>query len=87
MPNWIFQDTPDTAVTTTKSVLDGVDWIQDVFHDSADGMWEFHPSKEAITEDNVKVVSLAFIVQIDPSVEVISDLPVGWRATRHSKRR
>ena len=82
--NWQFSDPPNVAVFTNKSIVEKTDWIQDVSHDEDDGAWQFHPLN-GTTEEDAVVVSLRTIVEIDPSVATLFDLPLGWSASRKSK--
>ncbi len=81
--DWPFEDPPNVAVLTTQLILDGSDWIQSVYHDFEDGMWQFHPADGELS--SARVVSLALIIKMDPSIYVLADLPIGWRAWRHSR--
>ncbi len=78
---WTFADPPNVAVITTKSIVSREDWIANVFHDEDDGGWQFLGTAELSTDD-AAVVSLENIVDLDPSVEKLTDLPLGWQAWR-----
>ena len=80
---WTFSDSLDVAVFTNKRIVGGGDWIQQVSHDSDDGAWQFHPAG-GTSENEASVVSLKTIVEIDPSVISLADLPLGWQASRKS---
>ena len=82
--NWPFSDPSNVAVFTNKSIVEKTDWIQHVSHDEDDGAWQFHPLNGTAEED-VAVVSLRTIVETDPSVTTLFDLPLGWSASRKSK--
>ena len=78
---WKFKDAPDVGVIAVKQVMSGADWIQYVFHDEEDGVWQFHGTEEA-NERDIMLVSLQAVVALDPSLEKLADLPPGWQAYR-----
>lgn len=78
---WEFDDPPNVAVFTSKAILEGRDWIQYVSHDEDDGAWQFHPAG-GTPENEASLVSLRSIVELDPSVSKLCDLPLGWCASR-----
>jgi hypothetical protein len=79
---WPFADPPNVAVFTSRRILDGADWIHYVTHDEDDGAWQFHPSAGPTTEEEAAVVALKTIVDHDPSIAALADLPIGWHAWR-----
>jgi hypothetical protein len=80
---WRFDDLPNAASFTTKFVLDGSPILR-VYHDY-DGGWQFHGSfDDAATPDVGRLVSLGSMIDLDPSLTQLHDLPWGWRATRKS---
>jgi hypothetical protein len=52
-----------------------------VNHDADDGGWQFLTGEPLQMEDAI-LVSLAEIVRLDPTLESLADLPLGWQATR-----
>lgn len=82
---WPFEDPPNTAVFCSVRILDEGEWIHRVAHDENDGAWQFHPSESIATLNEVAVTSLRRIVELDPSVAELADLPLGWVAERESK--
>lgn len=81
-PDWPFADPPTTAVFTSKRILAGLDWIHYVTHDAEDGAWQFHPYAAPTPDEEAAVVSLRSIMDMDPAVKDLSDLPLGWCAWR-----
>jgi hypothetical protein len=81
-----FNDQNNLAVITTKKITSGEDWIGYVTHDMDDGSWQFLElsNKEPNIEDAV-VVSLENILDLDETINELSDLPLGWFASRLSK--
>ena len=83
MDNWPFLDEKNTAAFTVAHITSGEKTILYVSHDLDDGAWQFHPS-ESSDDNEPKVVALHRIVQIDPSVSSLADLPMGWAAIREN---
>jgi hypothetical protein len=81
--DWKFQDPPNVAVITNKRIIKSQDWIAHVSHDEDDGGWQFH-GRGPLNEQDAAVVSLRSIVELDPSVAELADLPLGWSASRES---
>jgi hypothetical protein len=78
---WPFDQPPDgVALTTTHVMKEGHD-ITHVYHDADDHGWQFHFPGEKKASDAM-VVAMKTIVQFDPSVQEVADLPPGWVATR-----
>ena len=80
--DWPFEDPRNVAVFTSATILDGADWIHYVTHDEDDGAWQFHPSTAPTSESDACLVSLDLLVQLDPTLKELSDLPFGWHAWR-----
>ncbi|MGQ4599727.1 hypothetical protein [Nocardia sp. R6R-6] len=57
-------------------------WIAYVTHDSDDGAWQFHTADAEL--DHAMIVSLENVVNRDPSITQLADLPLGWCAWRAS---
>jgi len=79
--DWKFFDPLHTGVFTTKRVISGDDPIARVFHDVEDGAWQFHGQDESKSED-MTYVCLHHVVDKDPTIKHLADLPVGWCAWR-----
>ena len=79
--DWPFEDGPNVAVIVTRDVMHGGAWIAFVSHDEEDGGWQFHGEEESDV-DAAMVVALGRIVELDPGIAQLSDLPVGWQAWR-----
>jgi hypothetical protein len=81
--DWPFADPMDLAVITLgRIVREGAPLLL-VTHDEEDGAWQFLDG-EHVFEDDALVVSLFEMVQFDPSLRELADLPVGWFAWRAS---
>ena len=76
-----FSEAENTACFTCKQVMhDGADILY-VTHDEDDGGWQFLSGDE-LTEEDAMVVSMRNIVDRDPSVNALHDMPEGVGATR-----
>ncbi|MGW8192386.1 hypothetical protein [Sphingomonas hankookensis] len=81
--DWPFADPPDVAVFTTRAIVEDGAWIASISHDAEDGAWQFHDAGAGSADmAEARVVSLLSIVERDPSVRSILDLPPGGRASR-----
>ena len=70
-------------VYTTRQVINAGWPVLVVSHDEEDGEWQFHwggPLRIA----EMKKVTLSRILELDPSLAGLTDLPVGWWAHRNS---
>ena len=79
--DWPFEDPENVAVITVRQVLGDDGWIHFVSHDADDGGWQFM-GIDSPREEDALVVSLRNIVQHDPSIIDLADLPLGWCAWR-----
>jgi hypothetical protein len=86
MPNtpWPFDQLPDCAVITLRSIVVGGEPILHVTHDEDDHGWQFLGSGD-VKDSVAAVVGLGEIVELDPSVLEVADMPPGWHAWRRSK--
>lgn len=79
-----FQDDLNTAVITTKCVLNENSPILFVNHYD-DGFWEFLGNEDNLKDEDFKIISLEEILNIDLSVVEISDLPYEGKAYRENR--
>lgn len=78
-----FKESLDTVVLTSKYVISGTSPIVYIAHHE-DGTWEFW-GKEIIDESEIAVVSLRNIIDIDPTVIEVADLPAEFNAVRKTE--
>jgi hypothetical protein len=78
-----FKDDLNTAVFTTRFVLQERSPILHIFHDD-DGYWQFIGAETEIKTEDYKIVSLGEIIELDPTVQELADLPYAWEAWRES---
>ena len=83
MKNWPFSDAENTAVFTSRQVLEEGAPILRVTHDADDGSWQFHTSGTPRIRD-ARIIALSEALDIEPSIGQLADLPMGWQATRSS---
>ena len=79
--SWPFHDAVNTAVFTTRPVLEGLP-IVEVYHDH-DGDWQFLCGT-TIDEADIKLVCLGCMVERDASLADLAKMPLGWCAVRDS---
>jgi hypothetical protein len=79
--DWAFAEPENFAVVTLKQIVVGEAPILVVLHEKGDGDWLFLDGSPFSVE-NASLVSLRTIVQIDPRVIELADLPRGWTARR-----
>jgi hypothetical protein len=78
--SWPFHEGKNRAVFTTRPVIHENRPILRVSHDE-DGDWQFLCGSTNRSEDGL-TVSLAGILQRDPVLAELADLPEGWQAVR-----
>jgi hypothetical protein len=84
--DWSFQDPPNVAVFTSKDIVEKGKWIYYVSHDGDDGAWQFHSiDGPPSSGSDARLVSLKSIVELDPTIAVLADLPLGWCAWRDTQ--
>ena len=76
-----FIDDLNTAVITTKYVLEGKSSILFVFHYD-DGYWQFSGPEVDLPDEDYRLVSLEEIISMDATVLEIADLPYEGEAYR-----
>ncbi len=78
-----FIDGLNTAVFTTRFVLEKRTVILYVYHYEEDGAWEFL-GREDCVESDYRVISLDEIITIDNSILEVSNIPFGYFAYREN---
>lgn len=82
---WRFEDAPNTMCFTTIDVLKKKSKIIRVLRD-IEANWQFHDSRSCnslVADDEVKIVALSEMLELDPTLEELWKLPIGWAATRN----
>jgi hypothetical protein len=80
---WPFDQPRNCAVITHRQVVLGFDAILHVTHDGDDHGWQFLGRENAREEDTF-VMGFEEIVNLDPSILQLADLPPRWHAWRRS---
>ena len=73
-----------TAVFTTKYIIEEGSPIVYVSHDE-DGSWQFHGPENNVAIEAARLVALGEIIELDPSVLEVSEMPTGSKAIRNNK--
>lgn len=80
--DWPFDVPVNAASFTTKYVVEGSRPILEVYHDH-EGEWQFLCGTTNASAD-AKLVCLGCIIERDPSIFPLADMPPGWVAYRAS---
>lgn len=80
--SWPFQEAVNTAVFTTRQILEGWQPVVEVYHDH-DGDWQFLCGTTPERAD-IRLVCMGCLFERDPTLAALADLPTGWCATRAS---
>ncbi len=84
MAHYPFTNRPDLLVLTCMHALEGTADITMVCHHFNDNSWEFVCDGSHKDEDAI-LISIGELCDIDPTLHLLSDLPVGGCATRKSR--
>jgi hypothetical protein len=74
----------DGVAISTKNIVYNAASILKVTHDD-DGIWQFLDGSSELEEDDAVVVSVGTIINIDPTLKEILNLPMGSKAFRKDK--
>ena len=77
MKKYSFSEPENTTCLSCDHIIDKNADILYVAHDQEDGMWQFLCGRENHTEENAKVVSMGNIMNRDPNLNKIHDMPEG----------
>jgi hypothetical protein len=80
---WKFDQLPNCAVLTLRNIVKAGAPVLHVIHDTDDHGWQFLGA-ESPDEAEAMIVGLSEMLAIDPSLEALADLPVGWHAWREN---
>jgi predicted adenylyl cyclase CyaB len=79
--DWTFPDPEETEAITLDRILNGTSPVLLVCHDLEDQGWQFLDGEHVFEEDGAAVY-LGDMVQLDPTLAALADLPAGWYAWR-----
>ncbi|MCX7058120.1 MAG: hypothetical protein WCH32_11370 [Pseudomonadota bacterium] len=80
---WPFKEPEFSDALTTVPVLEGEAPILLVSHDADDGMWQVLCGTTNEPEDG-RLTCLGCLLELDPTLAEIADLPRGWEAYREA---
>jgi hypothetical protein len=83
MSQWPFDQPRNCAAISLRQIIAGEEPILHVTHDEDDHGWQFLGPSDAKVDDGV-VVSLAEILEMDPTIREVADLPPDWPAWRRA---
>jgi len=79
--NWPFDQPMDAAAVVDLDVMEGRVPVLLVVHYSEDESWAFL-SGGAFDPERSLIVGMSEVVDRDPSLKMVADLPPGWTAVR-----
>jgi hypothetical protein len=79
--NWKFPDKPHTKAFISKAVQEHMEWITYVTHDLSDGAWQIL-GETGVESGGPELACLHHMVERDPTLAELADLPKGWYAER-----
>jgi hypothetical protein len=85
MSAWPFSDPPNVASFTVRDIVQKRKPILRVCRDNEDGTWQFLTG-EPIDMADAMLVALKELVELDPSLLELADLPMGWQASRERQQ-
>jgi len=80
---WPFPDPPDSAAVTVRQIVEDGHPILYVVHDAEEG-WQFLTGGKFVAEDS-RLVTLQVMVELEPTLRDLADLPSGWEAERKDR--
>jgi hypothetical protein len=83
---WPFADPKNVAVFTSTQIMRHGQPILYVTHDEEDGAWQFHAGAPSVPTADAMIVALEEVVNLDPTICQLADLPYGWFAERDTAR-
>jgi len=82
--DWVWSVPRDTSVFTLRQILDEGAPVLHVSHNSQDGAWQFLGWETPSLSDGV-VACIEHLIDLDPSLDPLHDLPRGWHAWRPTR--
>ena len=80
--DWPFSDPKNVATITMRQIVEEGRPILYFSRDADDGGWQFLDGSSDLDVRDGRVVSLQYMVSLDPSLRQLTDLPLGWYAWR-----
>ena len=79
-----WDDSSDPVAITTEAVVQKRQPVLRVVHDEGHGGWQLYDDAEPLK--GPVVIPKVEVLKLDPSLSGITDLAVGWEATRKDKK-
>jgi len=79
---WPFDQPPNAAAISLRQIVHDGAPVLLVTHDEDDHAWQFLDSSDDPKVEDAVIVCMSHIVEADPTVCEVADLPPGWRAWR-----
>lgn len=79
-----FSDPKNTTCIVCSHIIEHQSPILFVSHDEEDGVWQFLCGAENHEIEEAKIISLFEATNIDQSINDLSEMPLGFGATRDS---
>ncbi|MDM0069649.1 hypothetical protein [Variovorax sp. J31P207] len=83
--DWPFDSPPNVTCLTVRSIVEGVKPVLMASRDATDGGWQFLTG-DAFDAADEMLVSLASIVDRDPTLLQLADVQPGWMAWREHRQ-
>jgi len=81
---WPFDQPRNCAAFSLRQIVKEGAPVLLVTHDEDDHGWQFLDGSDSPSESDAMVVCMSHIVESDPSLFELADLPPGWSAWRQS---
>jgi hypothetical protein len=81
-----FKESENTATFVCEHVFKRENPIHYVSHDAEDSSWQFLCGSEGHDVSKVKVISLKQVTEIDPSINELYEMPLGYGAERETTK-
>jgi len=79
---WKFEEDPDVICFSIRPIMEGREPVLHVVHDRDDiSAWQFLGLETPDQKDGV-IISIGWMIDHDPSIATLHDLPVDWHAWR-----
>ena len=85
-PAWPWDQPPNAGAITCRAVLAGAP-ILHVSHDGDDHGWQFLDGRDHGDDQDTseaRIIGMRHVLELDPGLRAVTDLPPGWIAWRES---
>lgn len=81
---WLFDQPRNCAAISLRQIVKEAAPVLLVSHDKDDHGWQFLDGSESSSSADAMIVSMSQVIESDPTLFELADLPPGWRAWRES---